>query len=431
PMMPLANAANARQEAPVTSTRAQGYVPPAVTHATPAAQQASPGMSYPQQGMGMPYQNQQTPYNQPLYSAQQPQQNIPMGGFSGYQGGSQPPSQQPEKPPKQPVNIDDWLKMFLYIVLPVVFVLCIALPSEFDIIRYLFMTVCAASVGVMWYRQSFNPSLRTGMTIGYALMCIVVIVMMYSGTSDVVNTGANITAQPTPVITDEPSGEALGYQLDQAPTTTTPVETLPEDTEAGQRLSSFMDNWMDNQIEAMLNYVMPSWRQSQNDAAAELFIIISNRTPLSYEIESISGAASDTSRSVTMTATIDKNNGNDPVKYRFVILMDNEDGDWYVDPNSLSTNDIDDDDDATEVPANLEAIFTLAPRQTVTPVPPDSTLLYYNADGGSYYHADPECSAVNSKYLPMESFTYGELDEEPYADLLPCLVCGAPSRSSD
>ena len=67
--------------------------------------------------------------------------------------------------------------MLLYIILPVAFVLCIALPAEFDILRYLFMTACAASVGMLWYRQSFSSSLRTGITIGYGLMCVVVIVM--------------------------------------------------------------------------------------------------------------------------------------------------------------------------------------------------------------------------------------------------------------
>ena len=208
--------------------------------------------------------------------------------------------------------------------------------------------------------------------------------------------------------------------------TTPPVETAPGDTDAGLRLSAFMDNWKVNDIENMLGYVMPSWRQRQTDAAAELFYSISNRTPLEYEIESISGTSNDTSRSITMTAIIDKNNGNDPVKYRFIILMDREDGDWYVDPDSLSTNDADPTD--TPKPDNLEAIFTLAPRQTVTPVPPDSMLLYYNADGGQYYHADPQCEAVNEKYFPMVSFTYGELGNPPYNSLRPCLKCGAPTN---
>ncbi len=425
-MPPLANA-----PAPMpqmnSAARTQGYVPPTVMHAEQLGQPVIPPQTMAPNAMA--FQNQGMPYGQPSFSAQPVnQQGIPAGGYSGYQNGAQPPMQPPVKQNKAPVNIDNWLKMLLYIILPVAFVVCIALKDGmFDILRYLFMTVSAASVGMLWYRQSFNPSLRTGITVGYGLLCIIVLVVMLSGSNSDLQGNPNITAQPTPVITDEPSAAALGYAPDQAPVTTPPVDTIPSETEAGQRLSAFMDNWKLNQIENMLGYVMPSWRQSKTDPAAELFIIISNRTPLEYEIEDISGSSNDTSRSLTMSATIDKNNGNDPVRYRFLILMDKEDGDWYVDPNSLSTNDIDETEE-TIVPDNIEAIFTMAPRMTVTPVPPDSTLLYYNANGGKYYHADPECSSVNSKYLPMASFTYGELDQAPYSSLLPCLKCNAPTN---
>lgn len=451
PMMPpLVNATQPMQETQANSSRAQGYVPPKVMRAVQTApqqmQQQQGNFQQPQPGYQQPPANYQQPqagypqgnyppqngsyqtFGQDPYFAQAPMNQ--QGGYGGYGSDGQPPMQQ-QPSGKPPVNIDNWLKMLLYIILPVTFVLCIALPSEFDIIRYLFMTACAASVGMMWYRQSFGSSLRTGMTIGYGLMCIVVIVMMSSSNSDLVQNEGTITAQPTIVVTDEPSAEALGYSADAVPETTAPAETLPEETEAGQRLSSFMDNWEQNQVESMLNYTLPSWQAKQDDAATALFIIIANRTPLSYSIESISGDASDTSRSVTMTATIDKNNGNDPVKYRFLILMDQEDGEWYVDPNSLSTNDTDDDADATDVPSDLEAIFTLAPRMTVSPVPPDDTVLYYNPSGGSYYHAVADCSAVNSKYLPLATFYYGQLDEEPYADLEPCLDCQAPSRPDE
>lgn len=425
-MPPLANAPMPMQQIN-TSTRAQGYVPPTVMHAEPIAPSTMPPLNSAPQGMA--YQTQNIPYMQPTFSAQPVnQQGGPPGGYAGYPNPKQPPAQPPGKQLKAPINIDNWLKMLLYIILPVVFVVCIALKDEmFDILRYLFMTFSAASVGMLWYRQSFNPSLRMGITIGYGLLCIVVLVVMLSGSNNDIQGNPNITAQPTLVITDEPSASALGYAPDQAPVTTPPVDAVPSETEAGQRLSAFMDNWKLNQIENMLGYVMPSWRQSKTDPAAELFIIISNRTPLEYEIEEISGSSNDTSRSLTMSATIDKNNGNDPVRYRFLILMDKEEGDWYVDPNSLSTNDIEETEE-TVVPDNIEAMYTLAPRMTVTPVPPDSTLLYYNANGGKYYHADPECSAVNSKYLPMASFTYGQLSEAPYSSLLPCLKCNAPTK---
>jgi len=423
PLPPLANAAQGQSPLPVNG-RAQGYVPPSVMQAEPVIPTMQ--QAVPQQSMGYP------PYGQPLYAMQQPagQPGGATNGFPAYGGGGggMPPEQPPIKRPKQPFQIDNWLKMLLYIILPLIFVVCIALRDEgFDLLRYLFMTASAASVGMLWYRQLFSSSVRTGVTIGYGLMCIVLIVMMLSGaSSDMVKSNNNITPQPTPSITEEPSAEALGYSPDQAPQTTEPVELTPAETEAGLRLAAFMDNWGKNDIETMLTYVMLSWRSGKADPANALFNLVANRTPIEYTIEAISGSAGDTSRAITMSATIDKNNGNDPVRYRFNILMSLEDGDWYVDPNTLSTNETTPTE--TPLPDNIDALYTPAPRTTVTPVPPASTLLYYNASGGKYYHADPNCDSVNSKYLPMASFTYGEVNTAPYSSLIPCLQCNAPTR---
>ena len=55
--------------------------------------------------------------------------------------------------------------------------------------------------------------------------------------------------------------------------------------------------------------------------------------------------------------------------------------------------------------------------------PDDDMMLYYNPDGGQYYHADEYCNSVRSKYLPLTGFTYAELDDEPYAKLTPCPYC--------
>lgn len=57
------------------------------------------------------------------------------------------------------------------------------------------------------------------------------------------------------------------------------------------------------------------------------------------------------------------------------------------------------------------------------PYPDDSTLLYYNPDGGKYYHSTPECSAVKKKFYPLTAFTYGELDTGIFAALEPCPSC--------
>lgn len=64
------------------------------------------------------------------------------------------------------------------------------------------------------------------------------------------------------------------------------------------------------------------------------------------------------------------------------------------------------------------------------PYPDDARELYYNPDGGSYYHADPSCSSVKRKFLPLTPFTYAELDGGPFLTLEPCTKCQPPKRKS-
>ena len=151
-----------------------------------------------------------------------------------------------------------------------------------------------------------------------------------------------------------------------------------------------------------------------------LFGLLANRTPLDYTVEKISGTVDDTSRTVTVTSTIDRNNGKDPVKYRLGVLMVKEDGQWYVDPKSLKTYE------NAETP---DPALEPTPTPTQEPAASPNTVLYYNPDGGSMYHADPNCKSVHAKYLPLKGhFTYAEVNDGKYAELYPCNVCAAPLR---
>ena len=176
---------------------------------------------------------------------------------------------------------------------------------------------------------------------------------------------------------------------------------------------------------------MEGWRSQQSNAATSLFNMLTNRTPEEFTIEDITGTEQDNSRTITMRATINKNTGKAPSIYRFMIMMVKEGGEWYVNPNSLATND--------QVAATEENVvnnknevgdITPAPRTTVTPAPPASTLLYYNT-GGNSYHMDPQCSSVHADYLPFDnSFAYADLKQYLYSpyNLSPCLRCGAPTN---
>lgn len=65
------------------------------------------------------------------------------------------------------------------------------------------------------------------------------------------------------------------------------------------------------------------------------------------------------------------------------------------------------------------------------PIPSADTALYYNPNGGSYYHSDPNCPSVKSKYLPLTPFTYGQLEEAPFDSLTRCPACAPPMRESE
>ena len=43
--------------------------------------------------------------------------------------------------------------------------------------------------------------------------------------------------------------------------------------------------------------------------------------------------------------------------------------------------------------------------------PADDTPIYYNPDGGKYFHENQNCSSVKSRFLPLTEATYGQLEE--------------------
>ena len=69
------------------------------------------------------------------------------------------------------------------------------------------------------------------------------------------------------------------------------------------------------------------------------------------------------------------------------------------------------------------------PEPTPTPTINPKTVLYYNKDGGSYYHADKNCSKVADNYLPLTgTFKYSEINDSKYKNLKPCDRCNPPER---
>ena len=66
------------------------------------------------------------------------------------------------------------------------------------------------------------------------------------------------------------------------------------------------------------------------------------------------------------------------------------------------------------------------------PIPADDFQLYYNPNGGVSYHSQATCYSIkSSKNVTMQAFTYGELEQEPYASLKRCEYCAPALRRAE
>ena len=65
------------------------------------------------------------------------------------------------------------------------------------------------------------------------------------------------------------------------------------------------------------------------------------------------------------------------------------------------------------------------------PYPEETDVVYYNPNGGNYYHSDPNCSSVRSKYLPLSPITYADLETSAYSELTACSTCSPEKRISE
>ena len=434
---PIGNTMQRQQQSGGFSARTQGFVPPQAS-ASPNVQQAN--MLPPQIGCSNPQAAQQSippfsgaPVNMPQQTV--PFQNNP--AFPPLQPVPQQPgftvqATAPHAVPRVPsMDADKLCSIFLFGLLPLLFIPCLFVSSSWDALRYVFLGATVTGLGVMWYRQMYTSAARLIVSIVYVALCIGTIAMLMQGANDTRQAAANLGQQQVQAqVTPTPPADAAAAAALAVPPT--PEPTVAGPSEAEKRLSLFMELWKVNNTTEMVNLVQPSWRGQQENASTSLFVALANRTPEDFTIEDISGTETDNSRTVTMRATINKNTGKAPVVYRFMVMMVKEGGEWYVNPNSLATNDA---QQATEQEENVvktqsSGSVTEPPRETVTPAPPASTLLYYNI-GGNYYHMDPECPSVGKDYLPFDaSFPYSDLDSYN-RDLLPCLNCNAPTDTLD
>lgn len=436
--LPLGNTVPPFQNA--FSSRSQGFVPPQ-TAAQPAASYVQPantasapfGNVPPFGGMNMGGMPQQT-MNYSIPTAQLPPYPAsPVQPAPQQMNYTVQPTPAPQRLQVR-TDADKLLSLFLLGLLPLLFIPCLFIPGSWDFLRYIFLGFTVVGLGVMWYRQMFTSSTRLILSMVYVALCVAIIAMLLQGGTDVRRT----SAQMSPSQVSQQQSKVPG-ELDIVPETPQP---LPEETpapvaagpsEAERRLELFMSLWQINNTSEMVSLVQPSWCSQQENPSQSLFNVLMNRTPEDFVIEEVSGTDTDNSRTVTMRATINKNTGKAPTVYRFMVMMVKEGNEWYVNPNSLATNDeVETTDENVVNNKNAVGNVTEPPRTTVTPAPAASTLLYYN-EGANYYHMDPNCVSVKQEYLPFDfSFSYGELKTvmNQYG-LSPCLKCNAPTSTLD
>ena len=400
----------------------------------------------PYQGMTNGYQMQQGGYQQPgsfQPQAGYQQQNAYMPGYNNPYGqmgrltnqGKDPGSMIPLNgggyvPQRVPVHkngfeIKDWHLIASGTLLIFLFVIAVLIIKSTPL-KIALILLAAGSAGVLWVKPLVADNKRLTYSILALALCILTAVsFLMKPNTDVTKN----PAEPTEVNKNYSNGNNGESGMPEIPMNgatgqnESEATAAPEITADGQlmeRLVSFFTFWSGNRQDEMLNLCAPSWKEKQENPRTSLFGLLANRTPIHIEPETISGTDADTSRKVTLTVEINRNNGKANELYRMTVMMVKESNEWFIDPQSLQTNE------SLETP---DPNITATPAPTETPAVYSDTKLYYNPKGGEYYHLDPNCKIINPKFLPLGgTFTYSQINDDPFDKLKPCNVCGAPLR---
>jgi len=411
----------------------------------PYAQQPYQQQPYDQQGFVQPggyqqpyeqqgYQQPNPAYNQQGYSQQNPQETdlppeqqyaqytpdgqrvYPTSGRSGFR--VQPAAH-------REIPWDTIAKVLMFGVLPILFIL--SMVFAWTAVKWVVLVGAVASIAALWLRELVTPNARLVLSLLLASAAVVCLVSALA-TNAADNQNPAQPNQPGQMQQGSTSGNNLDVNLtatdtpNPAPTpTATPVD---DSEECYAQLHSFFTLWKNNAISQMVNLTAPSWRSSikgGTDAVTQKLFgeVLTNRTPVSWDFTAITGTSNDIARMVTVRAVINKNNTLGESVYLWKVRMVKEDGVWYVDPATLQSNE----QESTATPTNA-----LATQPVLNTSHPD-LILYYNQNGGTYYHIDPNCASINQRYRPLTaSFKWTQIDDEPYKNLEQCKVCGAPLR---
>lgn len=342
--------------------------------------------------------------------------------------------------------------LLLFIIAPICGLIGIAFSKAF---LWVFVGVMALTLAVMWLLRCFESRARAALSVVLLLLSAAVLVAVidlspkdesfsvYGG--DTVSAGGLFT-QPS-VQTNNPAFVGLSN-----PSPTNPIQTSPTDAPPSQSdpqgdqqavnpivaaptpgggsinsaaqavLENYLKMWQAKNYEDLVQYTTPSWRASQQQPYMQLYWMHSGWLLSSWSISS--NATNPAADSITFNVICEINKANaarTPVTRQYSAITFNIDGSWYVDPDSMRTGL-----DITQAQAVDAGTGESVPTEpTVSP----STRLYYNSDGGSFYHAKNNCPDIAEKYYKyMKEFTYSLINEAPYSKLKRCPTCKPPER---
>jgi len=303
------------------------------------------------------------------------------------------------------------------------------------------------SVALLWLKRGFTARGRLSMTTLYAVFAVLALTsLLQSGAGGQFSAASNARMNTVaPILYG-------GTQDTPAPTFAVPALTDDAEDEQAERQSvasnsgirngnsaceqvlvRFLECWQGGMVSDMVELTAKSWQQKAsfltNGAEQALYAQISGKKLESFTLDGEpTGTDNDTSRTINLLCNVIVKDEPRLIRYQALILR--EDNKWLVDPNSLMSGTR--VDAATPGPGQVGFGESATEQPTATPKPtakPKSNLkLYYNPKGGEYYHAEAKCSAVNKRYYPLKSFTYGAIHKSPQKNLSPCPSCNPPPR---
>ncbi|MDD4080417.1 MAG: hypothetical protein PHP02_03255 [Eubacteriales bacterium] len=341
---------------------------------------------------------------------------------------SRPPAQQMGQPAR--VRSFPVLQVMLIIILPILFV--VSLLAKDTRLYWVFVGASLLSLLAMGLLRAFVPNARKVLGVVHAAMIAVVLFALLVSTPPPPADTVQSTQSLQSIFNENSSASMVDMAQSQAQAHPEPTENPGSASQAQQKLEQFMSAWMNTDYAGMVSLSLPNWvnqHESSTDAEKSMFHLRANRSVLDYQILDVSGNDGDQARTITMQASVSKNNGEAPLQYNFQILLMRVNNVWYVDPNSISSSQVVNAQAGQQQAPQTQEQVTTQIQAPITPVVSPDTILYYNADGGKYYHADPNCSSVGAQYRPLTAmFYYRDVSSTKLKNLIPCPTCNAPAR---